>query len=385
MSVFIIFVFVFGSADSEFSGGLEKYKTRVIMNYDGVNAWYSPASFRSTCQIDVTFFPFDQQTCFMKFGSWTFETVDLDIFIDEAPLHSKQYVKSAEWDLISARKTRNVESYACCPHPFSDVTVEFKFKRKPLFYMFNLIIPCMIITGMVLLGFFLPPESGERITLSITVLLAMAVFLQLAAQNLPRNSENVPILGIFYITVMIEVALSLIATCYVLQIHHMNSGIALVPVPQWVQHYILGWLGKILGVKKPITEDNYDVSSKKQFKRLSVLRKDMERRGDGSRRLISNGLDACEQETELTEQRNTPYACTCTNRSTNSTIASMNANATQGIMVLAEDVKHRRLVEKNKNEWRYLAMVLDRLFFWLFVIMIILSTSIVLGTPGRPY
>lgn len=385
MSVFIIFVFVFGSADSEFSGGLEKYKTRVIMNYDGVNAWYSPASFRSTCQIDVTFFPFDQQICFMKFGSWTFETVDLDIFIDEAPLHSKQYVKSAEWDLISARKTRNVESYACCPHPFSDVTVEFKFKRKPLFYMFNLIIPCMIITGMVLLGFFLPPESGERITLSITVLLAMAVFLQLAAQNLPRNSENVPILGIFYITVMIEVALSLIATCYVLQIHHMNSGIALVPVPQWVQYYILGWLGKILGVKKPITEDNYDVSSKKQFKRLSVLRKDMERRGDGSRRLISNGLDACEQETEFTEQRNTPYACTCANRSTNSTIASMNANATQGIMVLAEDVKHRRLVEKNKNEWRYLAMVLDRLFFWLFVIMIILSTSIVLGTPGRPY
>lgn len=365
------------------------------MNYDGSNSWYSPASFRSTCQIDVTFFPFDQQTCYMKFGSWTFEANDLDIYVDDSPLHSKQYVKSAEWDLISASRNRNVEHYACCQHPFSDVTIEFVFRRKPLFYMFNLIIPCMIITGMVLLGFFVPPESGERITLSITVLLAMAVFLQLAAQNLPRNSENVPILGVFYITVMAEVALSLIATCYVLHIHHMSSGIALVPVPQWVQHYILGWLGKILGVKRPISEDNYDITSKKTFKRMSVMKKDLERRlGDGRTRLIGNGLDTVigngletnqdnYEETELTvhTKANSQCACQHGDRAQN----RFSENTTQGVMVLADDVKHRRLIEKNKDEWRYLAMVLDRLFFWLFVIMIIVSSSVILRTPGRPY
>lgn len=354
------------------------------MNYDGGHSWYSPASFRSTCQIDVTFFPFDQQTCFMKFGSWTFETIDLDIFVDNSPLHSKQYVKSAEWDLIGASRTRNVEHYACCKYPFSDVTIEFVFRRKPLFYMFNLIVPCMIITGMVLLGFFVPPESGERITLSITVLLAMAVFLQLAAQNLPRNSENVPILGIFYITVMAEVALSLIATCYVLHIHHMNSGIALVPVPQWVQHYILGWLGKILGVKRPVSEDKYDISTKKAFKRMSVMKKDLERRLGSKRRLIGNGLEANQdyEETELTEQ-DTSSPCACQNKDKPQN--SFSENTSQGVMVLADDVKHRRLIEKNKEEWRYLAMVLDRLFFWLFVIMIILSSTIILRTPGRPF
>lgn len=377
----------FYSADSEFSGGLEKYKTRVIMNYDGSHSWYSPASFRSTCQIDVTFFPFDQQTCFMKFGSWTFETTDLDIFVDDSPLHSKQYVKSAEWDLISASRTRNVEYYACCKYPFSDVNIQFVFRRKPLFYMFNLIIPCMIITGMVLLGFFVPPESGERITLSITVLLAMAVFLQLAAQNLPRNSEKVPVLGIFYITVMAEVALSLIATCYVLHIHHMSSGIALVPVPQWVQRYILGCLGKILGVKRPISEDNYDISSKKTFKRISVMKKDLERRlGDGRRRLIGNGTETNQDsydETELAERTKSNCQCACDR--TGREQDKFSENTTQGVMVLADDVKHRRMIEKNKEEWRYLAMVLDRLFFWLFVIMIILSSSVILRTPGRPF
>lgn len=213
----------------------------------------------------------------MKFGSWTFEVVDLDIHADMSPLHSSQYVKSAEWDLMGASKKRNVQSYACCDYPFSDVTIEFVFKRKPLFYIFNLIVPCMIIMSMVLLGFFLPPESGERITLSITVLLAMAVFLQLAAENLPRNSENVPVMGIFYITVMLEVASSLVATCYILHIHHRNSGTAVIPVPDWVNVYMLNKLGKILGVKKPITEDKYDLSAEKDFKRISIMKKDLEK------------------------------------------------------------------------------------------------------------
>ncbi|XP_032242803.1 neuronal acetylcholine receptor subunit beta-3 isoform X2 [Nematostella vectensis] len=396
-------IVLYNSADSEFSGGLEKYKTRVILNHDGVNAWYSPASFRSTCQIDVTFFPFDQQTCFMKFGSWTFEVVDLDIFADKSPLHSSQYMKSAEWDLIAASKKRNVEYYACCTYPFSDVTVTWVFRRKPLFYVFNLIVPCLIITGMVLLGFMLPPESGERITLSITVLLAMAVFLQLAAENLPRNSDNVPVLGIFYITVMVEVALSLIATCYVLHIHHKNSGIAVVPVPHWVQVYMLGYLGKILGVKKPITEDTYDASSKLDFKRLSMMKRDMERAvGDGKRRFgLSNGgksgrrlgsravsddllMDSFDQEDDTnsnsTNQNTTNN--TGNNQRTFSVQSSMNTKATQGIIVLADHVKHKRLVEINQGEWRYLAMVLDRLFFWLFVLMIILSASVILRSPS---
>ena len=387
------------SADSEFSGGLEKYKTRVIIDYDGACAWYSPASFRSTCPIDVTHFPFDQQTCTMKFGSWTFEVVDLDILADMSPLHSSQYVKSAEWDLLGASKKRNVEHYACCEYPFSDVMITFVFKRKPLFYIFNLIVPCMIIMSMVLLGFFLPPESGERITLSITVLLAMAVFLQLAAENLPRNSENVPVLGIFYITVMIEVASSLVATCYILHIHHRNSGTAVVPVPGWVDAYVLNRMGRFLGVKKPVTEDKYDLSAEKDFKRISMMKKDLEKRlGNGFTKNKSRSKllpDKSPGETRATlcspeefSMHSSMYSVASTapnhmdtpqGKNDISSGDSNNAKTAQGVMVLVDSLKHRRQIEKNQEEWRHLAMVLDRLFFWIFVVIILISTVVVLG------
>ncbi|XP_015774560.1 PREDICTED: neuronal acetylcholine receptor subunit beta-3-like [Acropora digitifera] len=385
-------VVLYNSVDSEFSGGLEKYKTRVIIDSDGTNSWYSPASFRSTCPIDVTHFPFDEQTCTMKFGSWTFEIVDLDIHADNSPLHSTQYVKSAEWDLMVASRQRNVQSYACCDYPFSDVTIEFVFKRKPLFYIFNLIIPCIIIMSMVLLGFFLPPESGERITLSITVLLAMAVFLQLAAENLPRNSENVPVMEIFYITVMLEVALSLVATCYILHIHHRNSGTAVIPVPRWVNKCILNKLGKLLGVKKPVTEDSYHLSAEKDFKRLSLMKKDFESRlckgrighgvdkTTGARTVVSSPEEFC-----LTSFVNS-VECTATEndmlqdkKDTTATGDSDGAKTAQGVMVLVEGLKHRRQIEKNQEEWRHLAMVLDRLFFWIFVLLISFSLFILLA------
>lgn len=345
----------------------------------------------------------------MKFGSWTFEIKDLDIYSDDSPLYSSQYVKSAEWDLTGANKRRNVERYACCAYPFSDVTIEFSFKRKPLYYIFNLILPCLIIMCMVLLGFFLPPESGERITLNITVLLAMAVFLQLAAENLPRNSENVPILGVFYISVMVEVATSLLATCFVLHIHHRNSGTSVVPVPQWINVYVLGRLARLLGVKPPIDNDHYDKTSEKDFKRLSVMKKDFHNmfrknfldRAPATVRLLNGGVSNNDQpvNSPVVEEYNMG---TFGNRNETQAIEEMQCSchrtegghakdhldsdvilkATQSIMVLADNVKHKRLIEKNQGEWKHLAMVLDRLFFWLFIFIIVASTVVIFKAPS---
>lgn len=68
------FPFVFSySADDSNGGGLEKYKTSVILHANGYNEWNAPASFTSTCKINVANFPFDKQNCSLKFGSWTFQ------------------------------------------------------------------------------------------------------------------------------------------------------------------------------------------------------------------------------------------------------------------------------------------------------------------------
>jgi len=87
-------------------------------------------------------------------------------------------------------------TYDCCPeddYPF--IVYRFVVKRKVLFYMFNIIFPCLWLALLSVMTFWLPPDSGEKITLGITVLLAFSVFMLLVAESMPKTSESVPLIG----------------------------------------------------------------------------------------------------------------------------------------------------------------------------------------------
>lgn len=60
---------------------------------------------------------------------------------------------------------RNEIYYNCCPEPYIDITFAIVIRRRTLYYFFNLIVPCVLIASMALLGFTLPPDSGEKLSL----------------------------------------------------------------------------------------------------------------------------------------------------------------------------------------------------------------------------
>ena len=78
---------------------------------------------------------------------------------------------------------------------YPDLTFHITLKRKPLFYLYNLLFPCVVLVVTDAMVFLLPPESGEKVTLAITVLLAMMVFLTVIMQNIPTTSLVIPLLG----------------------------------------------------------------------------------------------------------------------------------------------------------------------------------------------
>lgn len=58
------------------------------------------------------------------------------------------YQANGEFDLVDFSATRNVQFYSCCPEPYPDITYEIRLRRRPLFYVFNLILPCILINGI---------------------------------------------------------------------------------------------------------------------------------------------------------------------------------------------------------------------------------------------
>lgn len=58
------------SADGNFEVTLA---TKATIYHQGLVEWKPPAIYKSSCEIDVEYFPFDEQTCVLKFGSWTYD------------------------------------------------------------------------------------------------------------------------------------------------------------------------------------------------------------------------------------------------------------------------------------------------------------------------
>lgn len=62
---------------------------------------------------------------------------------------------------------RNEKFYTCCDEPYLDITFNITMRRKTLFYTVNLIIPCMGISFLTILVFYLPSDSGEKVSLFV--------------------------------------------------------------------------------------------------------------------------------------------------------------------------------------------------------------------------
>ena len=184
--------FFFFSVAEDFNG-LNQYRPSIFP--DGTVRYQFPSIVDTLCPLDVQKFPFDTQKCRLIFGSWSFHGNMIDLY----PLNSYGDLSSAnhnvEWEAVSFEAKRNVMYYACCPEPFPDVTFTLTLRRKPTFFVNNIIIPSMLITFISILGFILPADSGEKVSLQVTVLLALAVFQLLVADLLPPDSDSTPYIG----------------------------------------------------------------------------------------------------------------------------------------------------------------------------------------------
>ena len=71
----------------------------------------------------------------------------------------------------------------------------FRIRRKTLYYMYNIVFPCMMMSTLTVLVFCMPPDSGEKIALGVTVILAFSVFMLAIAERMPETSESIPLIG----------------------------------------------------------------------------------------------------------------------------------------------------------------------------------------------
>lgn len=105
-------------------------------------------------------------------------------------------IESGEWYLekVYALRSSSKATHSNTENK-SAVTYVIHIRRKVFYYFVYLIAPCMVTSFMTLILFTLPPESGERMVVGVTILLSLTVFYLLASTHIPETSEVVPLIG----------------------------------------------------------------------------------------------------------------------------------------------------------------------------------------------
>ena len=192
---------------------------------------------------------------------------------------------SVEWDILAVPAIRNVKFYTCCDEPYLDITFNITMRRKTLFYTVNLIIPCMGISFLTVLVFYLPSDSGEKVrlhkmefrpihvlsfsfstynnitithyifqvSLSISILLSLTVFFLLLAEIIPPTSLVVPLLGKFVLFTMILDTFSICVTVVVLNVHFRSPQTH--TMAPWVRRVFIHILPRLLVMRRPGNPD----------------------------------------------------------------------------------------------------------------------------------
>ena len=200
--------------------------------------------YKSSCSMDLKYFPFDKQNCSLVFSSLLYRS-ELNL-TSSLILSTDIYTESSQFKLpddgLQAFRYTEKPCDTCSGKPI--IHYHIAFKRRSRFYVFNLLIPCILVTIVAMLSFVIPPDSGEKVGLGVTVLLSMIVFLLIVTDQLPPTAE-LPLITVYYFLVILLVTLSTSLSVFTLSLHY-NSVYKLAPPPSWAQKILLGRLARLL-------------------------------------------------------------------------------------------------------------------------------------------
>ncbi|KAF7237813.1 Neuronal acetylcholine receptor subunit alpha-5 [Varanus komodoensis] len=316
-SIWIPDIVLYDNADGRFEGT----STKTVVKHDGTVAWSPPANYKSSCTIDVTYFPFDLQNCTMKFGSWTYDGSQVDIILVDEEVDKRDFFDNGEWEIAAATGVRGNRTDGCCWYPF--ITYSFIIRRLPLFYTLFLIIPCIGLSFLTVLVFYLPSYEGEKISLCTSVLVSLTVFLLVIEEIIPSSSKVIPLIGEYLVFTMIFVTLSIVITVFAINVHHRSSSTHNVMSP-WVRKIFLHKLPKLLCMRSHVD-------------RYFAPEEDPPNPAGSEEEPSRNTLEA----------------------------------ALNSIRYIT-----RHIVKENEvvEDWKFIALVLDRVFLWTFLLVSIIGS-----------
>ena len=178
--------------------------------------WYVKQNFKLSCDIYVSFYPFDTQTCKfrMEFVPMVVSQVSAQSGPDGLAVFIGEFETGGTWEYLEIKCDFDRTLF------FQIINYEFVLRRRTAFYVLNIVLPVVFLSTTASVVFILPAEAGEKMGVSISVLLAYSVYLSIITDNLPQTSRHVCYIQVFLTTILAITAMAVLLAVLVLHFHH---------------------------------------------------------------------------------------------------------------------------------------------------------------------
>uniref|UniRef100_A0AC34QGS3 Nicotinic acetylcholine receptor alpha subunit n=1 Tax=Panagrolaimus sp. JU765 TaxID=591449 RepID=A0AC34QGS3_9BILA len=372
--------------------------TKAKVSHNGTVEWTPPAIYKSMCQIDVEWFPLDAQTCEMRFGSWTYGGLEVDlqhkdshkqheaqeevvgvngvyqetVWIVDEGIDLSDYYPSVEWDILRVPGKRHEKRYPCCEAPFIDITYEIHLRRKTLFYTVNLIFPSVCISFLTVLVFYLPSGGGEKISLCISILISLTVFFLLLVEIIPSTSLVVPLIGKYLLFTMVLVTLSVVVTVITLNVHYREPSTH--KMPNWIKKVFIEFLPYYLFMQRPSLPNILKKKKNDTGSNLALPLVKKESRPSFSFRSRDHNFSSLFDQMDFLSPNIPSEAGTSSHRSSFQREYTPLKSAVDSVTYIADCLRTEEEDRQVVEDWKYVSVVMDRVF------LIIFTTACFCGT-----
>ncbi|KAB0373926.1 hypothetical protein FD755_014182 [Muntiacus reevesi] len=228
-------IFIVESMDvDQTPDGLSAY-----VSNDGRVVYNKPMRVTSICNLDIFYFPFDQQNCTLTFSSFLYTEESMLLGMDkevwEIMDDSRDLVRTqGEWELLGINKATPKMSVGTSL--FDQIMFYVAIRRRPTLYVINLLVPSSFLVAIDALSFYLPAESENRAPFKMTLLLGYNVFLLNISNLLPATGTS--LISVYFALCLSLMVLSLLETIFITYLLHLAT-IQPPSMPRWLHSLLL--------------------------------------------------------------------------------------------------------------------------------------------------
>ncbi|XP_045176598.2 acetylcholine receptor subunit beta-type acr-3-like [Mercenaria mercenaria] len=193
----------------------------IRFTHEGDASFFPGDVFSATCRTDVTLYPLDSHWCGFTFTPWAHSSSEIYLHPLIDKVQKQFFSENGAWQFLDSNVARTGNA---------DISFYIRLERRPLFVLVNIIMPVIFMTFLNAMVFCIPAKSGERMCYSITVLLAIAVFLTIVGENMPKTSTPMSNFSYYLLVILIISACITLTTIFVLHVFHFEKT---EPVTGW--------------------------------------------------------------------------------------------------------------------------------------------------------